>query len=84
MYEDVKRILQEYACIDSGIITPASNLQTDLFLNSLDVVNVIVEFEEEFGIDIDETDIRTFVTVEDVVRYIEGKLSPQGGMVGQN
>ncbi len=84
MYEDVKRILQEYACIEDDIITPDSNLQTDLFLNSLDVVNVIVEFEEEFGIDIDEADIRTFVSVSDVVGYIEGKLAPQGGMVGQN
>ncbi len=84
MYEDVKRILQEYTCIEDDIITPASNLQTDLFLNSLDVVNVIVEFEEKFGIDVEEADIRTFVTVEDVVRYIEKKLAPQGGMVEQN
>lgn len=71
MYEEVKRILNEYACVDEGLITPSSNLQTDLDLNSLDVVNVIVEFEETFGIEINEEDIRTFTTVGDIVDYIE-------------
>ena len=75
MFEQVKRILQEYACIEEGLITPESNLQTDLFLNSLDVVNVIVEFEEEFGIEVEEADIRSFVTVGDVAGYIERALA---------
>lgn len=73
MYEEVKRILNEYACVDEDKITPSSNLQTDLDLNSLDVVNVIVEFEETFGIEINEEDIRTFTTVGDIVNYIQAK-----------
>lgn len=75
MFDKVKKILNEYACIDSSLITPQSNLQTDLFLNSLDVVNVIVEFEEAFGIDVDENDIRSFATVGDVTKYIESKVA---------
>lgn len=75
MFEQVKRILQEYACIENGAITPESNLQTDLFLNSLDVVNVIVEFEETFRIEVEEEDIRGFVTVGDLTRYVEKKLA---------
>ncbi len=81
MYERVKKILQDYACVDESLIKPESNLMTDLFLNSLDVVNVVVEFEEEFGIEVDEKDIRGFVTVNDVVKYIEASVSvkhPQG------
>ena len=73
MYERIKIILQEYACIEPDLITPESNLQTDLCLNSLDVVNVIVEFEEEFNIEIDEADIHTFITVKDIVAYLEKK-----------
>ncbi len=84
MYDKVKQILQEYACIEEGIIQPNSNLQTDLFLNSLDVINVIVEFEEEFGIEVDEANIRSFMTVADICSYIERKLIEQTEMVGQN
>lgn len=71
MYERIKAILQEYACIDPELIRPDSNLQTDLGLNSLDVVNVIVEFEEEFGIEVEEEDIRTFIRVQDIVDYLQ-------------
>ncbi|MDL2236615.1 acyl carrier protein [Christensenellaceae bacterium OttesenSCG-928-K19] len=73
MFEQVKKILQEYACVEEGLIRPESHLQNDLFLNSLDVVNVIVEFEEEFGIEVDEADIHSFATVSDVVNYIQAK-----------
>ncbi len=79
MYERVKKILQDYACVDETLIRPESNLMTDLFLNSLDVVNVVVEFEEAFGIEVNEQDIRSFVTVNDIVKYIEATVShPQG------
>lgn len=78
MFEEVKRIFHEYACVEETLIRPESNLQTDLFLNSLDVVNVVVEFEEAFHIEIDEEDIRTFNTVADVTAYIEKKVSRAG------
>lgn len=80
MYEEVKRILNEYACVDDNLISPSSNLQTDLNLNSLDIVNVIVEFEETFGIEINEEDIRTLSTVDDIVKYIESHthIEPAG------
>lgn len=79
MFEEVKRILNEYANVDEDLITPSSNLTTDLNLNSLDVVNVIVEFEETFGIEIDEEDIRSFTTVGDIVDYIEAKTHQPAG-----
>ncbi len=79
MYEKIKAILQEYACIDESRIRPDSHLQKDLLLNSLDVVNVIVEFEEEFGIEVDEEDIHSFATVADVAEYIEKKTISMAG-----
>lgn len=78
MFEQVKQILQEYACVEESLIRPDSHLQKDLFLNSLDVVNVIVEFEEKFGIEIDEADIHSFATVSDVVNYIDMKTKTPG------
>lgn len=77
MFEQVKQILQDYACVDAELIRPGSNLQTDLYLNSLDVVNVIVEFEEVFGIEVEEGDLHSFETVNDVVNYIERRLAPK-------
>ncbi|HBU11170.1 MAG TPA: acyl carrier protein [Clostridiales bacterium] len=74
MFEQVKEILREYACVEEGLIRADSHLQKDLLLNSLDVVNVIVEFEEVFGIEVDEADIHSFATVSDVVLYIELKI----------
>jgi len=78
VFEEIKKILHEYACVDESLIKPESNLQTDLFLNSLDVVNVIVEFEEAFNIEINEEDIRTFNTVGDIAEYVEKKTSNAG------
>ncbi|MGI6154250.1 MAG: acyl carrier protein [Christensenellaceae bacterium] len=84
MYERVKRLLQEYACIEPDQIRPESTLQQDLGLNSLDVVNVIVEFEEEFGIEVDEEDIRSFVRVQDIVDYLQQAKAPTGNVLTQS
>lgn len=75
MFEKIKAILREYAGVDEHMIHMDSHLQADLLLNSLDVVNVIVEFEEEFGIEVDEADIRALGTVSDVVGYITAKTT---------
>lgn len=80
-FDEIKRILHDYACVDENAIQPDSNLQTGLMLNSLDVVNVIVEFEETFGIEIEEEDIRTFTTVSDIVDYIDSKAGLKGAEV---
>ena len=71
MFEQAKDILAEYACIPEEDITLDSNLQTDLGLNSLDVINIVVEFEDAFDIEIDEPDIRSFATVGDLTDYLE-------------
>ena len=48
-----------------------SNLINDLELESLDVVDLVVAFEKEFNIKIDDKDIKQFQTVEDIVKYLE-------------
>lgn len=71
MLQQVKDILADYAAIPEDEITLESNLQKDLGLNSLDVINIVVEFEDAFDIEIDEPDIRSFATVGDLVDYLE-------------
>lgn len=71
MLEKVKEILRDYTEIPSDELTPASNLVKDLNLSSLDVVNIVVAFEDEFGIEIPDRDIKGLTTVGDIVKYLE-------------
>lgn len=71
MLETVKEILLEYTEVPANEITLATNLAADLDLNSLDIVNIVVAFEDEFGIEIPDRAIRDLTTVEDVVKYLE-------------
>lgn len=74
MIERVIDILTEFTDLDKEKITENSGLVTDLGLNSLDVINVVVAFEDEFDIEIPDNKIKEFVTVEDIVEYIENNI----------
>jgi len=69
MFERVKTILQKY--VDEVSVETTSTLEADLGLSSFDVVEIVMEFEEEFGIEISDRDIGKFVCVEDIVNYLE-------------
>jgi acyl carrier protein len=71
MLEKVKNILSEFTEIDVDHITAESNLVADLGLNSLDVINVVVAFEDEFGVEIPDQKIKDLVTVKDIVAYLQ-------------
>lgn len=69
-------ILHEYSGARRDEIVPEASLTADLGLNSLDVINIIVAFEDEFGMDISEDDIRSFSNVSDIEHYIDANLQP--------
>ena len=71
MLETIKEIITMYADVDPEEITLETNLRTDLALNSLILMNMIVEVEDTYGIEVPESDIMTFDTVGDVVAYLE-------------
>lgn len=71
MLEKVIDILSEYTQKDSKEISVQSQLIADLELSSLDVINVVIAFEDEFGIEIPDEQIYEFVTVGDIVEYLE-------------
>lgn len=71
MLERVSAILREYTSIDGTAITMDSALVDDLGLSSLEVINLVLAFEDEFDIEIPERVIPTMHTVGDIVRYLE-------------
>ena len=74
MLEKVREILLNHAQVSADEIELSTDLVKDLDLNSLDVVNLIVTFEDEFGIEIPDRAIQDFVTVGDIVDYLEKKV----------
>ena len=57
--------------IDAAKITPDAELVNDLGFNSLELAELVIHCEETFGIEVDEEIAKDFVTVEDVVNYLE-------------
>jgi acyl carrier protein len=70
MLDKVIDILSEFTTLDKENITENSNLTTDLDLNSLDVINLVVAFEDEFNIEIPDHKIKELNTVGDIITYI--------------
>ncbi len=71
MFEKVKKILLDFVEGPTEGINLETNLLRDLELNSLDVVNIVVAFEDEFEIEIPDRAIGNFTTVSDIVEYLE-------------
>lgn len=70
MLDKIKSILSQYSGIDPEQISAESNLKADLELNSLDLVESVVAFEEAFGVDISDREIAELQTVGDIVKLL--------------
>ena len=67
----VKAIIVDKLVIDESEVTDESNFMSDLGADSLDTVELIMEFEKEFNIQISDEDAEKIQTVADVVTYIQ-------------
>ena len=67
----VKAIIVEKLVIDESEVTDTASFQQDLGADSLDTVELIMEFEKEFNIQISDEDAEKIQTVSDVVKYIQ-------------
>lgn len=70
MFEELKKILTEELEVDAELITPQAEFVNDLKLNSLEIADFVVLCEEKFGAEIEEEDIHTILTVQDLCDYI--------------
>ena len=71
MFDRVKDIIVEQLGIDADKVTADSTLVDDLGVDSLDVVELIMAFSDEFGIDIPDDAADKISTVADVVNYLK-------------
>ena len=69
--ERVKTIIVEQLGVDEGEVTPTASFVDDLGADSLDTVELVMAFEENFGIEIPDEDAEKIATVKDAVDYIE-------------
>ena len=73
MFETVKKLLVEELQIDEAAISPEAELSADLGINSIELADLVLQCEDNFGIEIEDDDIHKFITIGDVVRYLEEK-----------
>ena len=69
--EKIKNIIVEQLQVSDTAVTEDASFVDDLGADSLDLVELIMALEEEFGIEIPDTDAEKVVTVGDVVSYIK-------------
>ncbi|MGE5892555.1 MAG: acyl carrier protein [bacterium] len=71
----VKEIIAKQLGVDAAEVTPESSFVEDLGADSLDTVELVMAFEEEFGIEIPDEDAEKIIKVKDAFDYINKKKS---------
>ena len=71
IFERVRTMLAEQLEIDEDRITMDSNIMEDFDADSLDVVDMVMSLEDEFGIEVPDDAIETLRTVGDVVNFVD-------------
>jgi len=74
IFEKVKNIIADKLGVEASSINENSSFIDDLGADSLDVVDIVMAFEDEFGIKVEDEELEKFSTVKDVVNYIKTKL----------
>ena len=72
--EKVKKIVGEQLGVDDEEITPDASFVEDLGADSLDTVELVMAFEEEFSIEIPDEDAEKIITVQNSVDYIKERM----------
>jgi acyl carrier protein len=73
-YEQIKGIIVDLLGSDPAKITPEARFREDLEADSLDLVELIMAFEEKFGGEISDEDAQKITTVGGAVEYIETRM----------
>jgi acyl carrier protein len=73
-FEQVKTIIVELLAVDPAKVTKEARFREDLEADSLDLVEMIMEFEDKFGGEISDEDAQKITTVGDAVTFLEEKM----------
>ena len=71
MYEKVRAILAKQLRVDAATVTLDAQIKKDLGADSLDILQLLMRLEDQYGITIPDKALATFKTVGDVVAYLE-------------
>jgi acyl carrier protein len=71
----IKDIIEKELGVEREKLTPAASFIEDLGADSLDIVELVMEFEKEFNIDIPDEDAEKLRTVGDAIAYLEAKVA---------
>ena len=77
LYERIKGIIVDILAVEEDKITPAASFREDLGADSLDLVELIMAFEDEFGGRISDDDARSITTVEGAVNYVGERMQTE-------
>ena len=73
--DKVKKMVVDHLGVDEAKVTDESNFIDDLGADSLDTVELVMAFEEEFGSEISDSDAEKILTVGDAIKFIESKAA---------
>ena len=73
--DQVKKIVVDHLGIDESKVVPEAKFIDDLGADSLDTVELVMAFEEEFGSEISDSEAEKILTVGDAIKFIENKSS---------
>lgn len=70
-FERVKKVIVDQLSVEETEVTPEASFTTDLGADSLDTVELVMAFEEEFGVEIPDEEAEKIIKVQDAVSFIE-------------
>lgn len=73
MLEKLKELIADQLSVDAESITPESSFKEDLEADSLDLFELVMALEEEYGVEIPSEDLSEILTVQDIIDYLNNK-----------
>ena len=71
MYEKICEMLADKFDVDASTLTESTSIKEDLKADSLDIVELMMDLEEEYGIAIEDEEATKLTTIGDIAKYIE-------------
>ena len=75
--ERVRKVVVDQLSVEESLVTPQASFTGDLGADSLDTVELVMAFEDEFGCEIPDEEAEKIATVQDAVDYIDAHLNQE-------